>query len=205
MKIYNITDQNFRKYGRIVQGIDLTDMVQKLKELQIPEGVAYVPSDKGLEATAAAKELWKKAYGELPMQAGYCIGKNVLLNAVEYHRCSEFLVAATDLLLILGSQQDVTDDFTYETSKMETFLVPQGHCVEIYATTLHYAPCNAEDSGFLAGIILAKGTNTDLTQKHEGGEDSLLAANNKWLIAHPDCGKQGCHYGLIGENLDVTK
>lgn len=205
MNIYDITDQKFRKYGRTIQGIDLTDLVQKLQELQIPEDVAYVPSDKEMEDTTAAKELWKKAYGELPMQVGYCIGHNVMLNAVEYHRCSEFIVAATDLLLILGSQQDITDDFTYETSQMETFFVPQGQCVEVYATTLHYAPCSAKESGFLAGIILAKGTNTELTQKHEGGEDRLLTANNKWLIAHPESGIEGSHFGLVGENLNVTK
>lgn len=205
MKIYDITDQKFRKYGRSVTGINLTDLVQRLQQLQIPEGVTYVASVPELEETNAANELWKKAYGEYPMQVGYCIGHNVLLNAVEYHRCSEFIVAATDLLLILGSRQDITVDFTYETSLMETFFVPQGQCVELYATTLHYAPCNAKESGFLAGIILPKGTNTALSQKHEDGEDGLMVANNKWLIAHPESGKKGRYIGLVGENLDVTK
>ena len=38
-------------------------------------------------------ELQKKGYGELPIQIGYCNGKNYKLNALEYHRSSEIDVA----------------------------------------------------------------------------------------------------------------
>lgn len=203
MKIYNITESNFRKYGKIQKEIDFTELVDAMQKLPIPEDVVYVPSDRNLEALPVAVEIKNKLYGELPVQIGYCIGHSVLLNAVEYHRTSEFIVAATDLVLLLGSQQDITEDFTYDSSLMEAFLVPEGCCVELYATTLHYAPSNANENGFLATIILPKGTNTDLEAKHNGGEDRLLAANNKWLIAHPDSKIEGAHYGIIGDNLSV--
>ena len=207
MEIKKITDPAFRKYGRIVQGIDFSDLVEAIKrETPLPDGVAYEPSIAALEATTAAKELQKKTYGELPIEIGYCNGHNYKLNAIEYHRSSEINVAATDAVLIVGMQQDITDDFTYDTGKMEAFLVPAGTAVELYATTLHYAPCSADENGFKVGIVLPAGTNYPLEEKHEGWEDALIAAQNKWLIGHAEGGLDaGAHIGLIGKNLDVRE
>ena len=39
-------------------------------------------------------------------------------------------------------EQDIEDDYTYDTSKIEAFLLPKGTVAEVYATTLHYAPCS---------------------------------------------------------------
>lgn len=205
MEIKKITDPAFRKYGRIVQGIDFSDLVEAIKkETPLPEGVAYEPSIEVLEKTAAAKALQKRTYGELPVQVGYCNGHNDKLNAVEYHRSSEVNVAATDAVLIVGMQQDITDDFTYDTSLMEAFLVPAGTAVEIYATTLHYAPCSADEDGFKVGIVLPAGTNCPLEEGHDGWEDALITAKNKWLIGHAEGGLSAdAHIGLIGENLNV--
>ena len=52
------------------------------------------------------------------------------------------------MILLLGWLPDVTDEFTYDTAKIEAFKVPAGTVVEMYETTLHYAPCNAADGGF---------------------------------------------------------
>ncbi|MDE7259809.1 MAG: DUF4867 family protein [Lachnospiraceae bacterium] len=207
MEIKKITDSAFRKYGRVVQGIDFSDLVEAIKkETPLPEGVAYEPSVKVLEATATAKELQKRTYGELPIEVGYCNGHNYKLNAAEYHRSSEINVAATDAILIVGMQQDITDDFTYDTSLMEAFLVPAGTAVEIYATTLHYAPCSADEGGFQVGIVLPAGTNYPLDEEHADWEDALLTAKNKWLIGHAEGGLDaGAHIGLIGKNLDIRE
>ena len=207
MEIKKITDPTFRKYGRVVQGIDFSDLVEAIKrETPLPDGVAYEPSIAALEATTAAKELQKRTYGELPIEIGYCNGHNYKLNAIEYHRSSEINVAATDAVLIVGMQQDITDDFTYDTAKMEAFLVPAGTAVELYATTLHYAPCSADENGFKVGIVLPAGTNYPLEEKHEGWEDALITAQNKWLIGHPEGGLDaGAHIGLTGKNLDIRE
>lgn len=149
----------------------------------------------------------------MPVQIGYCNGHNSKLNAVEYHRSSEINVAATDAILILGLLVDVAEDFTYDTSKMEAFLVPAGTGVEVFATSLHYAPCGVNGQGFQVAIVLPQGTNYPLEgahQKVEQGkalsEDALLAATNKWLIGHAEGGlSEGSFIGLIGENLDVSK
>lgn len=207
MKIYDVTDARFRKYGRVIRGIDFSDLVDAIKkETPLPEGVVYEPSLPVLEATGAAKELQKRTYGELPIEVGYCNGHNYKLNAIEYHRSSEINVAATDAVLIVGMQQDITEDFTYDTSLMEAFLVPAGTAVEIYATTLHYAPCSANEDGFKVGIVLPAGTNYPLEEKHEGWEDSLITAQNKWLIGHAEGGLDaGAHIGLKGKNLDTRE
>ena len=56
MEIKKITDAAFRKYGRVVQEIDFSELVEVLKkETPLPEGVAYEPSIEVLEATKAAK------------------------------------------------------------------------------------------------------------------------------------------------------
>ena len=147
-----------------------------------------------------------RKYGRVVQEVGYCNGHNYKLNAVEYHRSSEINVAATDAVLIVGMQQDITDDFTYDTSLMEAFLVPEGTAVEIYATTLHYAPCSANDGGFKVGIVLPAGTNYPLEDTHEGWEDALITAQNKWLIGHAEGGlDDGAHIGLVGKNLDIRE
>ena len=204
MQILDVTDARFKKYGRIVKNVDFTGLVEAMQSTPLPDGVEYVASVKELEALPVMQELQKVTYGELPIQIGYCNGHNVLLNAVEYHRSSEINVAATDAVLILGSEQDITDDFTYDTSKIEAFLVPAGTGIEVYATTLHYAPCNVQDGGFQCVVVLPAGTNTDLTfETAKTGEDSLLTAKNKWLIAHEDAAIEGAVNGLRGENITI--
>lgn len=210
MQIYEVTDQRFRKYGRVLDTPSLTGEVRKelagqMEKTPLPADVVYEPSVEALEQTKAAEILKEEIFGELPIQVGYCNGNNYLLNALEYHRSSEINIAATDLILLLGSEQDVAEDFTYETDKVEAFLVKAGTAVELYATTLHYAPCNVEASGFRDVIVLPKGTNYPLRACHDvTGEDKLLAATNKWLIGHAEGGlSEGSFLGLKGKNISV--
>lgn len=206
MKIYQITDAEFRKYGRKVTGVDWEPLLKAMEAFPVKEEVVYEPSVPELEAVSVYEVLRDRIYGELPIQIGYCNGHNYLLNAVEYHRSSEINVAATDLVLLLGRQQDITDDFTYDTSLIEAFFVPAGTAVELYADTLHYAPCNADENGFKDVIVLPKDTNLPLDKEHKGGEDSLLTAKNKWLIGHKDAGlPEGTHLGLIGNNISIKE
>ncbi len=206
MKIYSVTDERFGKYGKVIEGIDFSGLVKAMEETPCPDDVVYVPGDEKLEALPAMKELAEITYGELPIQIGYCNGHNCMLNALEYHRSSEVNVAATDAVLMLGSQQDITKDFTYDTSKVEAFLVPAGVAVEVYATTLHYAPCGVDGAGFKVAIVLPKGTNLDLDREHKGGEDGHLTAKNKWLLGHPEGGlPEGSPMGLIGKNLNCNE
>lgn len=204
MVIHKVTDPEFRKYGRVLKGIDVEALVAKMQETPLPEGVVYEPSVDILEELPVYKAFQDMVYGEMPIQIGYCNGHNNKLNAVEYHRSSEINVGATDMILLLGWQPDIRDDFTYDTSLIEAFLVPKGCAVEIYATTLHYAPCGVNGAGFRGVVVLPKDTNLPLKLSHKEGEDRLLAARNKWLIAHKDggCGDDA-FTGLVGENVTI--
>lgn len=204
MKIQNVADDAFRRYGKVLEGYDFTELLKEMKHTPVPEDVTYVPSVEEMEALPVAKELQNKGYGGLPIEIGYCNGHNKKLNGLEYHRSSEINVAVTDLVLLIGHQQDVEKDYTYDTSKVEAFLVPAGTAIEVYATTLHYAPCNVQDGGFQCVVVLPAGTNTDLTfETAKTGEDSLLTAKNKWLIAHEDAAIEGAVNGLRGENITI--
>lgn len=204
MKIQNVTDAAFRQYGRVISEIDFTELIEAMEKSPLPDDVVYEPSIDYLEATSLMDKLQTAYYGELPIQIGYCNGHNHLLNAVEYHRSSELDIACTDLILLIGRQQDITDDFTYDTNKIEAFLVPKGTGVELYATTLHYAPCSVGDAGFKCVVVLPKDTNLPLDKKHTGYEDALITAKNKWLIGHAEGGLDaGAHIGLIGPNVRV--
>ena len=82
-----------------------------------------------------------------------------------------------------------------------------GVLVEVYATSLHYAPCHADAAkGFQVLIGLPAETNTDFRFANPiNAEDKTLWARNKWLIAHADASEAaaGAYVGLVGENIDI--
>ncbi|MDD6036978.1 MAG: DUF4867 family protein [Lachnospiraceae bacterium] len=204
MKIQNVTDKAFKKYGKVVTGIDFSDMLAVMKQKEIPADVVYEPGLPELEACASAKDLCESVYGGMPIQVGHCSGNNNKLNAVEYHRDSEVNISVDGMILLLGKEEDIEDDYTYDTANIEAFLVPAGVAVELYATTLHYAPCNSEKSGFRGIVVLPKGTNYELTKKpSKTPEDKLITHVNKWLIAHEDAKIAGAFNGLKGENITL--
>lgn len=205
MKIKQVTDPAFQAYGKVITGYELEDLLKAMEETPLPGDVIYIPSIPELEALPVVKELEKGVYGQMPIQIGCCNGHNKKLNAVEYHRDSEVDIAVDDLVLILGKEQDIEEDCTYDTSRMEAFLVPGGTAVEVYATTLHYAPCHVKDEGFRCVIILPRGTNLDMEPVTvRNPEDRLLFARNKWLIGHEEGGlPKGAFIGLKGENLTI--
>ena len=76
MNILKVTDPAFQKYGRIVDNVDFTGLVEALKHTPCPENVVYEPSVEALEALPVMEELSRVAYGEMPIQIGYCNGHN---------------------------------------------------------------------------------------------------------------------------------
>lgn len=205
MVIHTADSKEFKKYGRIISSLDTEELIKEMAHTPLPDDVIYIPSVTELEALPIFQTLQTALYGELPIQIGYCNGHNNKLNALEYHRSSEINIAATDLILLLGMQQDITEEYSYDTSKVEAFLIPANTAVEVYATTLHYAPCGVDGKGFRCVVVLPKDTNLPLDQSHQTSkEDKLLTAKNKWLIAHKDSGIEGnVHFGLEGENISL--
>jgi hypothetical protein len=198
----------FRKYGRVLP-LDLQDFSNCIGERKpVAQGqVEYEPSVPEFEQLPVFSRLRDEVFGGMPVELGHCSGWNNKLNGLEYHRSSEVDMAATDLILLLGCQQDIDwKNFTYDTAKVEAFLVPAGTAVELYATTLHFAPCSVSGKEFRMGVALPRGTNEPLdVVPKKNGENQLLLQRNKWLLAHKDSGldKDGAWIGLVGENIEI--
>ena len=206
MTIYSVFDPEFAEFGKVLEGYDTSELVKAMEAVDMPaEGVAYEPWIDSLEACGIMKELGDNAFGGMPIELGMCWGYNKALNCLEYHRNSEINIGATDFVLLLAKQEKIVDG-KLNTADVVAFKAPAGAVVEVYATSLHYAPCMVTDDGFRVAVVLPKNTNTDLEKgavKNE--EDKMLWARNKWLIAHADSAeaKQGAYVGLVGENISI--
>ena len=206
MKIYSVSDPAFKPYGKILTGFDTTALVAAMQTVPMPEsGTAYEPSISALEESGIFDAMQDRAYGGMPIQIGMCWGYNTKLNCLEYHRDSEVNVGTEDFVLLLAREDEIENGML-DTAKVRAFCVPAGIAVEVYATTLHYAPCQVSEAGFRVAVILPKGTNTakpDFTPV--SAEDGWMTARNKWLLVHPDSSeaKSGAHIGLTGKNIDI--
>ena len=205
MEIKTVFDGRFSEYGRVAEELDPAPLLEVLKGKPCPEHVLYVPSDPDLEGLPAAEVIRDRLFGGMPVQLGYTNGHNRKMNALEYHKASEYNVADEDVILFLARRQDLGPAFRMDTASVEAFRVPAGVMVELYATTLHYAPCQTGEQGYRCLVALPRGTNLPLPPvKRQDGEDRLLAAVNKWLIGHPEGGcEDGVYLGLTGPNPEV--
>ena len=157
MKIQKVTDPAFRKYGKVLEGYDFTGLIKEMKHTPVPEDVIYVPSVEEMEALPVMKDLQNKGYGGLPIQIGYCNGHNKKLNGLEYHRNSEINVAVTDLVLLIGHQQDTLSRIIHMIHlRSRHSLYRQEPESKVYATTLHYAPCHVNEAGFSVLLYFQK-------------------------------------------------
>lgn len=207
MKIYSIHDPEFVPYGKVLEGYDPACLLKAMETIPLPEaGVAYEPSIPVLETTCLYGQLQNNAYGGMPVQLGFCNGHNTRLNCLEYHRDSEVNCGTEDFILLVAKADDIVDG-RLDTSSVKAFRAPAGTMVEVYATTLHYAPCSAErGAGFKVLVVLPRGTNgpkPEITPLN--AEDKTLWACNKWLLAHPDSDEaaQGAYAGITGKNIDI--
>ena len=209
MKIYSVFDPEFKPYGQVVDGMEETvqEILYVLKDAPQGPGVDYVPEYEPLQELPAMVEISEHCYGGMPVQLGWCNGHNTKLNCLEYHRDSEFNLGTEDFILLLAKQDEIVDG-VLDTARVKAFKAPAGVLVEVYATTLHYAPCHCDASkGFRVLVALPQRTNTDKPAiSNKSSEDKRLWARNKWLLAHPDSSeaKQGAYIGLAGENIDIA-
>lgn len=218
--ILSVEDDAFKSFGRVLKGYDFRELTAYMEErTEIPaEGNVYVASEEELENFPVAEEVRTCVYGGMPIQIGYCNGRNSTYNGFEYHKGSEINVAVTDFMLVLGHAYDIVNH-TYDVSQATVFFVPQGTAVEMYQTTLHLSPLRVCEDGFKDIVILPRGTNTPLREEETvvreekrrqaaktDDEVVLLLQRNKWVIAHPDREpliRQGAYPGVTGENKEL--
>ena len=192
MKIYSVNDPEFKPYGRVVTGLEAAkaEILQALATTPLPEATDYVAEEPVLQELPAMVEVSEHLFGGMPV-----------------HRDSEFNLGTEDFILLLAKMDDITDG-KLDTAKVKAFRAPAGTLVEVYATTLHYAPCHVDPAkGFRVLVALPQGTNTAKPEiKADGGDDAQLWACNKWLLAHVESSEAaaGAYVGLEGVNIDIA-
>ncbi len=201
--IFDVNDRAFATFGRVITDFDAAPIMEAAKKISPPEsGSSYLPSVEEFECLTTADEMKNEFFGSLPTQIGYCWGHSNFLNATEWHTSSEINVAVTPLVLILGHLWDIKEN-TIDSSQFKAFSLPAGTVVEIYATTLHFCPCEVDQHGFGCVVALPAGTNTDLTVEKK---DPLLFRKNKWILAHMEnqaLQSRGVAGGITGTNYEI--
>ncbi len=201
---FTVFDDAFLEFGKVIKGINTTEIVSVAKNFRNPkESSMYLPSEPSFETLDIAKTIQNDLFGFMPTQVGYCYGYSNFLNATEWHSSSEINIATTDLVLILGQRKDIIDN-KIDSSKFKAFFVPQGTMIEVYATSIHFCPCQVDDNGFGCVVALPKGTNTPL---EEQPHDKLLFRKNKWILSHVDNKNlidRGVVAGIYGENFKIN-
>ena len=203
--VHIVTEASFRRFGRIIN-YNASELIHAAEQIKMPrEGCRYLPDMPELETPEIFPEVQNELRGQGSCQIGMCWGFNSRLNCLEYHRASEHNIAVTDFVLILAAQQDM-EGFDLPENALSAFLVPKGTIIEVYATTLHFCPCQVHDNGLKCIVVLPRGTNQPLSgTRPVSGDGRLLWAKDKWLIAHPDAphAGRGAYPGLHCENFTI--
>lgn len=201
IELYSVYDSEFKTYGRILN-LNTEEIIKTAERFDMPQNIMYMPSTDEFEELHIAKTLREEFFGTLPAQVGYCYGHSKMLNATEWHTSSEINIAVTDLVLILAHIWEIEDN-KIDSSVFKAFYVPKGSAIEVFATSLHYCPCQVSDDGFGCVVALPKGTNTALETEVF---DKRITAKNKWLIAHVENVvkiNQGAVAGITGINYEI--
>lgn len=213
--ILSLQSSRFTQYGRVIEHLDVQPLIERARTTTpIPqEGNLYVPSVGDLEAFPVAREL-ASYYGNRPIQIGFCNGRNMSMNGMEYHKSPEIVIAVTDCVLFLCPFASLNEFDTVKTTDAELFYLPKGSVALLDDKVLHLAPCMVDRKGFQTIIVLPKETNEPLdaeeTKQRDASqdrEDRLLFKKNKWMIAHPErmqLVNQHVHVGLVGDNRVVN-
>jgi len=205
LRLYSIHDSEFNAYGKVISNINVEEFINVATTFEMPpEGSKYERSLAVLEQCENSVTVQNECFGETELQIGLCWGYNDRLNGLEYHKSSEFNIAATPMVLLLGTIFELTEN-GYHSENLQAFFLQKGETVELYATTLHFCPCQVVKSGFCSVVLLPKGTNAPLEHKPE---DALLFRQNKWLICHDkneSLIEKGVRPLLHGENIKITE
>ncbi|KHL97160.1 hypothetical protein QW71_03125 [Paenibacillus sp. IHB B 3415] len=202
LDIQDVSSSEFANYGNLLTGINVNAItIYARDKFTIPaEGNQYVASVAELEGSGTVRRIRDEVFGELPVQIGFCAGRNTKLTGVEYHQGSEVVIAVTDCIHLLGRRQDIRAN-TYDSGQIKAFYQPKNTAIELYSTTLHYAPCKVTDEGYLTLVVLPAGTNAPLDSDAKERSNILLTKKNKFLMVHATQKEKiaaGVYPGLLG-------
>ena len=50
MEIISVKEKEFKEYGKVIEGLDVAQLLQEMQKTPLPDDVIYEPSDASLEA-----------------------------------------------------------------------------------------------------------------------------------------------------------
>ncbi len=209
LELYAISHESFKAYGNILDSKHFLEYFKYLDQYtSIPEkDNIYVAHDNDILKNMKDDDSLNRIFGFFQFQTGYVNGHNTKLNALEYHKSSEVIVALTPVVLLLGLHEDIKNQ-SYDTKSIKAFYIPEYTVIELHPRVLHFSPCKTMNSGFKCGIVLPMGTNTEFIKLDdvETEEDLYLFKTNKWLLVHKEHQKMidlGAYVGIIGKNIEI--
>ncbi|AUD63837.1 hypothetical protein BK010_09640 [Tenericutes bacterium MO-XQ] len=209
LELYAISHESFKAYGNILDSKHFLEYFKYLDQYtSIPEkDNIYIAHDNDILKNLKDDDSLNRIFGFFQFQTGYVNGHNTKLNALEYHKSSEVIVALTPVVLLLGLHEDIKNQ-SYDTKSIKAFYIPEYTVIELHPRVLHFSPCKTMNSGFKCGIVLPMGTNTEFIKLDdvETEEDLYLFKTNKWLLVHKEHQKMidlGAYVGIIGKNIEI--
>lgn len=198
-----IFDEQFNKYGEVIEGIDFTGIVELMKGIQVDKGIKVTESSRELERRQVFRKVKEQIFKGREIQVGWYLGHNHKINMVEYHKTCQVFIAASDCVMFFGSKKDMEPNQVYHTKYMDGFFIPKGASIKINPEVLHCTPCNINSYGFKVISVNLKHTNEPLEVRTEKRKDRTLFAKNRWLIVNREADVEGAFCGLKGEILAV--
>jgi hypothetical protein len=206
----SIDDTSFLRYGRVHHDRPVDALLGSLQGL--PGSGAGVLRSVSEQADACPAELastLREIFGSTELQVESVQGRNTRLDALEYHKCAEVVVAGTDMVVLMGLVCDIVwPAGTFDVSRTRAFYVPRGTLYEVFPWCLHSTPVHVHEAeGFRCIVIQPKGAHAPIDfTPDQGGEGKLMQGRNTWLIGYADeTGSRGTgtHRGLKGRAIEL--
>ena len=211
MGIHSVEVSEFQSYGRILRDYDTGPALSLLEPLIPGEGVTVITrmEDSGTSEKVLGPLVNEVFGGFGGLQLGAVYGRNLCLNALEYHKCAEVMVAASPMILLAGLVCEIEwPRGIFDLSKIQAFYISAGTALEIHPWCLRCHPVHVfREEGFKCLTVLTMGTNEPMDPLSEQeGEAKLMTARNRWVLAHQDGPEDfgaDVHCGLVGRNIEM--
>ena len=208
--LLSIEDTSFLRYGRVHHDRPVDDLLASLdRRPGIGAGVLRSVNEQHDACPAELASMVREIFGSAELQVESVQGRNTRLDALEYHKSVEVVVAGTDMVVLMGLVCDIVwPAGTFDVSRTRGFYVPRGTVYEVFPWCLHGTPVHVHEAeGFCCIVIQPKGAHAAIDFIPDmGGEGKLMRGRNTWLISYADeAGSAGTstHRGLKGRTIEL--
>jgi hypothetical protein len=206
----SIEDISFLRYGRVHRDRPVELLLASLDGRKgSGPGVHRSVNDRPDACPAELAATLGEVFGCTELQVESVQGRNTRLDALEYHKCAEVVVAGTDMVVLMGLVCDIVwPAGTFDVSRTRAFYVPRGTVYEVFPWCLHSTPVHVHEAeGFRCVVIQPRGAHAPIDFTPDpGGEGKLMRGRNTWLISYveePGAPGASTHRGLKGRAIEL--